>query len=134
MMSRLRAWVTESRITVIVVVVMLISVLGTVGGSIYNAASVNNLTEAVTAVRQLSDQMSRAQEVTACRTSVQAAYDASIAPILLVAFDDAREEALTPEQIRNLIDHFGEAVDELALLEQEKICVGDNPTRVPIDK
>lgn len=131
---------SESRLITIVVAVMLISVLGTVGGAIYNAASVNNLTEAVSSVSEVNDRIGTGQERTSCRTAVQAGYDASFSRIILglLADDEDIPEGLlqdtysiTPQVLVN----FEKSVHELALLENGKICVGDTPTRAnPSDK
>lgn len=132
--EKLKSGTKEGRLITTVVAVMLISVLGTVGGAIYNAASVNNLTEAVAAVSEVNDKISVGQERTSCRTAVQAGYDASFSRIILglIADDEDVPEGLLSQDYSitpNVLVAFERSVIELDLLENGQICVGDNPTR-----
>lgn len=136
-MAGIGNWIkTESKMISIVVAVMLISVLGTVGGAIYNAASVNNLSQSVQKVNQVSDAQNASFARTACRTAVQASYDASFSRIILGLLASNKDVpkgllqdtySITPA----VLVSFERSVQELALLEKGLICVGDTPSRVP---
>lgn len=131
-MSKLKEWFTqEGKLTSIVIAIMCVSVFGTVAGSVYNAASVNNLTESVSAVNRVYEQVKVNQEVTLCRTSVQADYDSALASLFGQQLSGEVDEVedFGPE----LVERFSNSIKELDLLRDQKICVPPDVNRAPID-
>jgi hypothetical protein len=135
MLDRLSNWLSKGNSVLVLAGVVVLSVVGMVGGSLFNASSVNNLTQAVGDVNQVQTQISQGQLRTSCRTAVQADYDATLSVIVLASIVDD----LPPELVGNLPDQyhvdagslneFAESVEELKLLSEGQICVGPNPVR-----
>lgn len=126
MKVNVKNWYSEGRTILILTALVVISVLGTVVGSLFNADSLNNLSQDVGNIEEVNDRIDLGQRINSCRASVQAGYDAALANVLVEVLTTPDDDSPVSA---NIVNRFVSSRDELEMLEQQRICTSQNPSR-----